>query len=71
MITCPNCGDASDVIDSQPSGNTKRRRRQCRGCGEKWTTYEMTKDQVRLLHEQVKWAQAIQNREIEKCLPSP
>lgn len=45
MMRCPDC-DSLDVkvIDSRPKGvgNAVRRRRQCKACGERFTTYEQT-----------------------------
>ena len=41
-IPCPYCGHkGNDVMDARPSGNAKRRRRKCWGCGLRWTTYEI------------------------------
>jgi len=41
---CPRCGGASEVKDSRPSSiggsSAVRRRRMCRGCGARWTTWE-------------------------------
>lgn len=42
-MKCPYCGfDNSRVIDSRPAeeNNSIRRRRQCDGCGKRFTTYE-------------------------------
>jgi transcriptional repressor NrdR len=40
-MICPYCGHAEDkVIDSREAGDGIRRRRQCLGCGERFTTYE-------------------------------
>src|SRR5207248_9289001 len=42
-MRCPKCGKADDkVIDSRASreGATIRRRRECLGCGHRFTTYE-------------------------------
>src|SRR5438034_11657023 len=42
-MRCPKCGSQDDkVIDSRASreGATIRRRRQCLGCGHRFTTYE-------------------------------
>lgn len=44
-MSCPKCGsNESDVKDTRPidSGNQIRRRRQCRACGERFTTRETT-----------------------------
>ena len=38
---CPHCGhDDSKVTDSRDAENSIRRRRECIGCGERFTTYE-------------------------------
>lgn len=38
---CPACGDErSSVTDSRPVNGAIRRRRSCRACGERYTTYE-------------------------------
>ena len=39
--TCTKCGDLSNVVDSRPSGDVVRRRRECATCGYRWTTYEL------------------------------
>ncbi|MGN1014019.1 MAG: transcriptional regulator NrdR [Butyricicoccus sp.] len=42
-MQCPKCGHPeSKVIDSRPTqtGNSIRRRRECLGCGRRFTTYE-------------------------------
>ncbi len=42
-MKCPSCGSAElKVIDSRPleEGNSIRRRRECIGCGRRFTTYE-------------------------------
>ncbi len=40
-MKCPNCGyDDSKVIDSRPTENRIRRRRECLKCKERFTTYE-------------------------------
>lgn len=40
-MRCPNCGfDDSKVIDSRPTENRIRRRRECLQCKERFTTYE-------------------------------
>jgi transcriptional repressor NrdR len=42
-MRCPKCGDQNDkVIDSRASrdGTAIRRRRECLGCGHRYTTYE-------------------------------
>jgi transcriptional repressor NrdR len=42
-LRCPTCGADDDrVVDSRPSpgGDAIRRRRECRGCGVRFTTFE-------------------------------
>ena len=42
-MKCPNCGNDDDkVIDSRPTENSSiRRRRECKVCGRRFTTYEI------------------------------
>ena len=41
-MTCPRCGAYSVVIDTRPTkrGRAIRRRRECEGCRERFTTFE-------------------------------
>jgi transcriptional repressor NrdR len=40
-MDCPHCGHAQHrVIDTREAGDAIRRRRQCEGCGQRFTTYE-------------------------------
>ncbi len=44
-MKCPECGcEESRVIDSRPTENKVRRRRECIGCGFRFTTYEIIED---------------------------
>ncbi|MDR0222467.1 MAG: transcriptional regulator NrdR [Oscillospiraceae bacterium] len=44
-MKCPDCGyDDSRVIDSRPTENKIRRRRECLKCSERFTTYEIIED---------------------------
>lgn len=44
-MNCPACQHPDhDTIDSRPSGQMIRRRRKCRKCGERWSTYECNAD---------------------------
>lgn len=46
-MRCPSCGHSeSKVVDSRPSedGTAIRRRRECLGCGHRFTTYERLGD---------------------------
>ena len=41
-MACPICGGAESIVtDSRPSKGGVRRRRECRGCEFRFTTYEM------------------------------
>lgn len=41
-MRCPFCGfEDTKVIDSRPSEEKKRRRRECTNCGKRFTTYEV------------------------------
>lgn len=41
-MNCPRCNTKSIVKDSRPSPGTWRRRRECEGCGHRFSTYEIT-----------------------------
>ena len=44
-MKCPECGfDESKVIDSRPTDNKVRRRRECIRCGARFTTYEIIEE---------------------------
>lgn len=44
-MKCPECGfDESKVIDSRPTENKVRRRRECIQCGARFTTYEIIEE---------------------------
>jgi transcriptional repressor NrdR len=48
-MRCPKCGNQNDkVIDSRASreGATIRRRRECLGCGHRFTTYEQIEREI-------------------------
>lgn len=48
-MLCPVCGAPSTrVVDSRPAegGQSIRRRRQCEGCGQRFTTYERLEPQL-------------------------
>lgn len=46
-FSCPLCEEATGVADSRPGprGHTIRRRRVCRTCGHRFTTYEAMADE--------------------------
>ena len=51
-MRCPYCGTDDDrVVDSRSAegGEAIRRRRQCRGCGQRFSTYERADDSVVLV----------------------
>lgn len=44
-MKCPDCGyEDSKVIDSRPTDNKVRRRRECMSCGSRFTTYEIVEN---------------------------
>lgn len=44
-MICPYCKhDEDKVVDSRGSGNSIRRRRECLGCGRRFTTYEYVEE---------------------------
>ena len=44
-MKCPECGcEESKVIDSRPTDNKVRRRRECIKCGTRFTTYEIIEE---------------------------
>ena len=48
MSNCPKCSSTeSSVIDSRPAPNAIRRRRVCKDCKTKYTTYEFSQDYLR------------------------
>jgi len=49
-MRCPYCQyDESRVIDSRPSEDRKRRRRECLKCGKRFTTYEIVEQPLRIV----------------------
>lgn len=49
-MRCPYCQyEDSKVIDSRPSEDKKRRRRECRKCGKRFTTYEIVEKPLRIV----------------------
>jgi len=48
-VECPFCHEDDDrVVDSRASGVAIRRRRECRACGRRFTTYERAESEPRL-----------------------
>lgn len=51
-MNCPRCGGVTSVINSRSApSNTTRRRRQCDACGHRFTTYESTVNQAKLVEQ--------------------
>lgn len=50
-MKCPNCESETRVLESRAIGDstTVRRRRECRGCGHRFTTYERPELRVRVV----------------------
>ena len=49
-MRCPYCQyEESKVIDSRPAEDRKRRRRECRKCGRRFTTYEIVEKPLRIV----------------------
>ena len=49
-MQCPKCkNDDTSVVDSRPTGETNRRRRQCVACGYRFTTREVMDDDLQEL----------------------
>lgn len=40
-MRCAGCGEVSTVYETRASGVGVRRRRECVGCGERWSTIEI------------------------------
>ncbi len=50
LLKCPYCGfEDSKVIDSRPSDDRKRRRRECLSCRKRFTTYEIVEQPLRIV----------------------
>ena len=44
-VPCPNCGEHTlDIIESRPSGESRRRRKRCRSCGHRLGTREVSEE---------------------------
>jgi hypothetical protein len=51
-LRCPGCSSGlNDTLDSRPTAMLEhfvtRRRKRCRSCGARWTTYEISSDDLR------------------------
>jgi transcriptional regulator NrdR family protein len=59
-MICPNCGsERTEIIETRASGENERRRRRCRECRCRFTTYEITKKAYNRLLEEEKTLEAI------------
>jgi transcriptional repressor NrdR len=46
-VHCPYCGsESTSVVDTRDAGDAVRRRRECGGCGNRFTTYERAETNV-------------------------
>ena len=44
-VPCPNCGEHTlDIIESRPSGESRRRRKLCRSCGHRLGSREVSEE---------------------------
>lgn len=60
MIECPKCGADSGVLESRAVAKTIWRRRKCSACGERWSTYEVTKAAIDLILHMEKYGGVIE-----------
>jgi transcriptional repressor NrdR len=44
-VLCPVCSSETQVIDTRPAPDAVRRRRECVGCAQRFTTYERMEEQ--------------------------
>lgn len=45
-MKCAHCGGLSFVADSRPQAEEIFRRRKCRVCGHRWSTYEVSRERL-------------------------
>lgn len=66
-MNCPQCGHGYSIVkDSRTTNNTKMRRRECCGCGHRFTCYEMSeKDYKKFMRLQKKSQEISQIMEAE------
>ncbi len=51
-MRCPFCNyEDTKVIDSRPSDEKKRRRRECNNCGKRFTTYEVVEKPMLMVYK--------------------
>lgn len=51
MISCPKCQSDSGVRDSRHIGKTIRRRRECKQCRFRWTTFEISAEYMHAIRK--------------------
>lgn len=57
-MQCPNCMcEDLKTVDSRSSDGMIRRRKECKGCGGRFTTYEITEKECKHLRRLVKVSQ--------------
>jgi transcriptional regulator NrdR family protein len=54
-VNCPACGSPTRVIDSRKAARQVRRRRECKECGQRFTTLEMPQREAEALQELEAW----------------
>jgi transcriptional regulator NrdR family protein len=57
-MQCPSCGSEDlKTVDSRPSDGMIRRRKECKSCGGRFSTYEITEKEYNRLKRLVKVSQ--------------
>ncbi len=70
-MKCPFCGyPDTKVIDSRPSESKKRRRRECAGCGKRFTTYEVIEKPMLMVYKRDKSFEPFDRQKLVKGLQS-
>jgi len=54
-MNCPACGNSTRIIDSRKAARRVRRRRECKECGQRFTTLEMPQREAEALQELEAW----------------
>jgi transcription elongation factor Elf1 len=54
-MNCPACGNPTRVVDSRKRARRVRRRRECKECGQRFTTLEMPLQEAEALQELEAW----------------
>ena len=70
-MKCPFCGyPDTKVIDSRPRESKKRRRRECAGCGKRFTTYEVIEKPSLMVYKRDKSFEPFDRQKLIKGLQS-